>query len=105
MERSAQGEGEHAQYNLGIIYRDGKGVQQNKTTSVAWFKKAADNGFQEAKAELAIALAQGEGIEMNLLKAYELAKEVELSGIERGSKIKEFIESKMTDKELLEARK
>jgi hypothetical protein len=42
---------------------------------------------------------------MNLLEAYKLANDAELSGIESATMIKEFIESKMTDVELLEARK
>ena len=41
---------------------------------------------------------------MNLLEAYKLANDAELSGIERASKIKEFIESKMTEEEFCKAK-
>jgi uncharacterized protein len=104
MEKAAESGNVYAQYNLGIFYRDGNGVEQNDKASAQWFEKASDNGFQEAKADLSIAIAQGKGTVINLLKAYELANEAEVHGIERASKIKEFIESKMTEEELLKVR-
>ncbi|GMQ87790.1 MAG: hypothetical protein BMS9Abin08_0998 [Gammaproteobacteria bacterium] len=37
-----------AQYYLGEMYADGKGVDRNYTTAIAWYKKAADGGFERA---------------------------------------------------------
>ena len=33
-----------AQYNLGWMYRFGKGVQQNYSKAVKWYRKAAEQG-------------------------------------------------------------
>ena len=33
-----------AQYNLGLMYRDGEGVKQNRTVAKEWLGKACDNG-------------------------------------------------------------
>ena len=33
-----------AQYDLGICYYNGKGVEQSKTQAIFWFKKACKNG-------------------------------------------------------------
>jgi len=41
-----------AQYKLGLMYRDGLGVTQNKSESRRWLRKAANNGHGEAKQAL-----------------------------------------------------
>ena len=33
-----------AQFNLGQMYRTGRGVQQNSETAVMWYTKAAEQG-------------------------------------------------------------
>ena len=33
-----------AQYNLGLMYRNGKGVPQNHKTAVKWYRLAAEQG-------------------------------------------------------------
>ena len=39
-----------AQYHIGCMYRDGLGVaEKNLNSSLSWFKKAADHGFDIAK--------------------------------------------------------
>ncbi len=37
-----------AQYYLGMMYRDGDGVEQNLDTAIAWWKKASRNGHRDA---------------------------------------------------------
>ncbi|MBQ6003089.1 MAG: SEL1-like repeat protein [Synergistaceae bacterium] len=41
-----------AQYGLGIIYRDGRGVPQSDEKAIEWFTKAAEQGDNDAKTEL-----------------------------------------------------
>jgi len=36
-----------AQYDLGVMYGEGKGVRQNYNTAKEWFGKACDNGYQK----------------------------------------------------------
>ena len=38
-----------AQYNLGVIYKDGTGVPRDFDKAMLWFRKAADGGFAPAK--------------------------------------------------------
>jgi len=38
-----------AQYNLGICYEDGDGVEWSYTEAIKWYSKAADQGHEEAK--------------------------------------------------------
>ena len=46
-----QGEAD-AQYNLGNCYAFGDGVEQSYTEAVKWYKKAAEQGHEDAKKEL-----------------------------------------------------
>ena len=41
-----------AQYNLGVCYYNGDGVDQNYTEAVKWLSKAADQGHDKAQTEL-----------------------------------------------------
>ena len=38
-----------AQFNLGICYEDGDGVEWSYTEAIKWYSKAADQGHEEAK--------------------------------------------------------
>jgi TPR repeat protein len=41
-----------AQYNLGVMYEKGEGVQQNYSEALKWYKKAADQGHAGAQSKL-----------------------------------------------------
>ena len=43
-----------AQYNLGCMYRDGHGVERSHVKAVEWFKKAAEQGDEDAMEELGL---------------------------------------------------
>ena len=38
-----------AQYNLGICYVNGMGVDRNLQKAIEWFTKAAEQGYESAK--------------------------------------------------------
>ena len=38
-----------SQYNLGIMYKDGRGVDKNKEKAIFWLEKAAKKGVIEAQ--------------------------------------------------------
>lgn len=63
-----------AQYNLGIMYGSGIGVEINKVLSYHWMKKAAQNDYVDAFYYLAIKYANGEGIRTNYERALYWAK-------------------------------
>ena len=53
----------NAQYRLGIVYRDGLGVQKCETTASEWFHKAARRGSVEATLALGLLYAEWEETE------------------------------------------
>ena len=50
-----------AQYNLGVMYSIGKGVDQDPRQAAKWFRKAADNGLVDAQYNFGLMLALGQG--------------------------------------------
>ena len=58
-----------AQFQLGTLYRNGRGVEKNFQTSVSWHTKAALAGHVRAQNYLAISLELGRGIEKDLQAA------------------------------------
>jgi len=59
-----------AQYNLGLMYKNGEGVQQNDQEAVKWYRLAAKLGDADAQNNLGNMYAEGRGIEKNSVRAY-----------------------------------
>jgi TPR repeat protein len=65
-----------AQFNLGLMYNLGQGVQQNYAEALKWFRKAADQGNANAQYGLATMYGLGQGTPQNYMQAlmwYNLA--------------------------------
>jgi TPR repeat protein len=59
-----------AQYNLGIMYDNSKGVPENYAEAVKWYRKAADQGYAAAQFELGLMYESGIGVPENNIGAY-----------------------------------
>lgn len=55
-----------AQYQIGLLYRDGLGTKQNYVAAGEWFRKAAEQGDADAQYELSELLYWGDGVEADL---------------------------------------
>lgn len=68
-----------AQFNLGVLLREGKGVPKDLGEAAAWFKKAADQGFAGAQYQLGLFYDEGLGgilqDDARAAKFYRLAAE------------------------------
>ena len=51
-----------AQYNLAVMYANGRGVARNDMEAVDWFRKAAERGFDQAQYSLGVSYANGQGV-------------------------------------------
>ncbi|WP_316366325.1 tetratricopeptide repeat protein [Candidatus Thiodiazotropha sp. CDECU1] len=68
-----------AQYQLGMLYIFGKGVEQNTHQGITWLKEAASNGSYMAANELGQIYLSGKGVEIDeneAIKWLELATEI-----------------------------
>ena len=57
-----------AQYNLGLMYRNGNGIQDD-VEAAKWFRKAAENGDIKAQHNLGMMYTYGEGVEQDYAEA------------------------------------
>ncbi len=64
-----QGDAE-AQFALGSMYRDGRGVEQNYAEALLWWRKAAEFGLVDAQYALGNMYAGGSGIAQDAILAY-----------------------------------
>ena len=81
--QSAQAGDANAQYNLGVLYFDGKDVPQNYLEAAKWYSCAADQGDKQAQFNLGLMCYRGMGIPQNHVYAYELFSLAAEQGDER----------------------
>ena len=51
-----------AQYNLGVMYSAGKGVQQDVAQAINWYRMAAEQGLAAAQHNLGVMYKEGKGV-------------------------------------------
>lgn len=61
-----------ARLYLGLLYQEGKRVEQNDSLAAYWFQKAANQGLAEAQVLLGNCYREGRGVEKDTLKAFAL---------------------------------
>ena len=60
-----------AQYNLGVCYYNGQGVEQNYQKAFQWYTKAANQGNALAEYNLGVCYNNGQGVEQDYQKAFQ----------------------------------
>lgn len=58
-----------AQSNLGGMYLEGRGVPQDYSEAVKWFRKAVEQGSASAQSHLGLMYAKGQGVAQDYSKA------------------------------------
>ena len=75
---SAQQGNVHAQFNLGLSYANGDGVEQNYTEAIQWYRMAVENKLPQAAYNLGYLYYHGQGVPQDREEAeklYRLAME------------------------------
>lgn len=62
----------NAQYNVGVLFYEGKDVLRNDLEAAKWFGMAADQGDAQAQFNLGLMFYLGRGVPRNDRYAYEL---------------------------------
>ena len=57
-----------SQYNLGLCYAKGNGVEVDLAEAVRWFRKAAEQEMPQAQYNLGLCLSRGAGVEKNVVE-------------------------------------
>ena len=76
-----------AQFILGSMYADGKGVPQDDKEAVKWFRLAAEQEDAKAQNDLGVMYAKGRGVPQDYKEALKwyLAPQFSLKGTHRKS--------------------
>ena len=59
-----------AQFSLGMMYYEGKGVSQNYLEAARWLQRAANQGFGPAQAVVGAMYARAQGVPQDYVQAY-----------------------------------
>jgi len=93
-----------AQYNLGVIFANGKGVPKNDGEAVKWYREAAEQGHAGGQFGLGSAYFLGRGVPENYLHAYMWLALAKAQGHEKAAKGLDVVKAKMTGAEISKAR-
>ena len=78
--RSAEQGDALAQYNLAVMYYEGRGVAQDMEASFAWFKRSAEQGDSDAQMQLGTMYKHGIGVEADAEKSFKWYRKSALQG-------------------------
>jgi uncharacterized protein len=94
-----------AQFNLGLMYATGQGVQQDNAAAALWFRKAAEQGYALAQSNLGTLYLYGRGVPQDYVRAYMWFSPSAAQGDQRAVKTLEMAERRITPAQINEAQK
>ena len=94
-----------AQNNLATMYAEGEGVEKDANNAAKWYERAAQQGNFDAPNNLGTMYLQGIGITRDYVRAYMWFHLGEMKGDRAAKRNKEFVETRMTPEEVIEANK
>ena len=92
-----------AQFRLGLMHREGKGVPQDDKQAVTWLSKAAEQGQVEAQENLGLSYAKGLGVERDWVQADKWFSIAAASGKESAITNQKVVEVHMQPDKIAEA--
>lgn len=93
-----------AQFSLGLMYRQGKGVPQDDREAGAWWSKAAEQGYVEAQEHLGLRYANGQGVVQDWVQADKWFSIEAASGKETAINNQRVVEVHMPPEKIAEAK-
>ena len=69
-----------AQFNVGVLYLNGEGVEKDAKVAFEWFKKAAEHGYAVAQSNVGVFYLNGEVVEKDAKEAFEWFKKAAEQG-------------------------
>lgn len=105
LQKRAQAGFADAQYNLGVIYEDGRGgIKRDYGLAARWYRRAAMQGLAHAQYSLGVLYAKGKGVPKNYVEAYKwLALAARTGAVPNAGLLGEKVARNLTTKEEIEA--
>ena len=92
-----------AQYNLGLMYANGRGVLKDDAEAVRWYRLAAEQGHAGAQYNLGLMYSKGEGVLKDSVLAHTWFNIAGANGNEAARKLRDSLERDMTRAEVSRA--
>ena len=93
-----------AQFNLGNMYNDGKGVTQDYKQAEKWYRKAAEQGLAPAQGNLGFMYGMGQGVVQDNKSAHMWFNIAAKNGnSKKEAKNRDIIAKEMTPSQIAEA--
>ena len=83
----AEGGLAEAQFNLGVMYRQGLGVKADLAEALKWYRKAADQGHPKAQLNLGTMHARGLGVKEDAAEAFKWHKRAAEQGLTQAQRL------------------
>ena len=94
-----------AQFNLGIMYDNGRGVLQNYKTAAKWYRLSAEQGFAIAQYNLGLMYAKGQGVIQDNVIAHMWSNIGASNGNKNAVKVRDIVVKEMTSADISTAQK
>ena len=94
-----------AQYSLGIMYYQGKGVPEDYKEAVKWYRRAAEQSIMGAQYFLGVMYDDGLGVPQDYVQAHMWYNIASANGSKAGTKERVIISGSMTSAQVAEAQK
>ena len=95
----------HAEYNIGVMYDLGTGIEQDRAKAVIWYRKAANQGHEKAQFNLGFLYANGDGVSQELVLAYKWLELAAIQGHPEAEEQRDAVGELLTPEQLAGARK
>ena len=96
LKKAAEQGDAQAQYNLGVCYANGNGVEKNLSEAVKWWRKAAEQGFAQAQFNLGVCYDFGKGVEKNPTEAVKWYRKAAEQGYANATKALQLLKEEMS---------
>ena len=93
-----------AQFDLGVMYREGAGIRQDNAQAAHWFTLAANRGSVAAQYYLGVMYTKGAGVAQDYRQSFIWCSIAADNGDEGAPLYRDFAASKLTPAALDEAR-
>ena len=94
-----------AQFNLGVMYDKGQGVQQDYKETMKWHTLSAQQGHATAQASLSLMHAMGLSVPQDNVYAHMWSNIADSNGNKDGAILRDILAKKMTPSQIEEAQK
>jgi len=85
-----------AQFSLGQMYKQGRGVAHDRDQVIVWYRKAADQGHAEAQFYLGEMYENGHGVLEDYVEAYVWYVLAAANGLDKAAKNRDKIRTRMS---------